>query len=62
MGEKFALKFKRNAGKMRLFDGIKPRINAAISPLKISVAGQYKRVLCGFLPTFVSHEKAATGR
>jgi hypothetical protein len=41
MSEKFALKFNRNAGKMRLFDGIKPGINAAISPLKISVAGLY---------------------
>jgi hypothetical protein len=41
MGEKFALKFKRNAGKMRLFDGIKPGIKAAISLLKISVAWQY---------------------
>jgi hypothetical protein len=41
MGEKFALKFKRNAGKIRLFDAIKPRIKTAISPLKISVARQY---------------------
>ena len=41
MSQKFSLNINRNAGKMRLFDGIKPGINAAISPLKISVAGLY---------------------
>jgi hypothetical protein len=41
MGEKFALKFNRNAGKMRLFDGIKPGINACIHLLKIPALEEF---------------------
>jgi hypothetical protein len=46
MGEKFAPKFKRKAGKMRLFEGIKPGIKDGIYLVIIPAVREFSGVLC----------------